>query len=193
MVLAERDSAKKENKMEEKLTHTELLKILAYDSLTGILKWKINIPGVAKIGDIAGSKNNNNGYIQIGIKRKQYLAHRLACFYYYGYMPENGIDHRDQVRHHNWILNLRETSQQCNLRNVGNSKRNTSGVKGISICSRTKKWIAQIHVNYKTKFLGYYDNFDDAVCARLAGEQCVNWEGCDSSSPAYKYVKENIL
>lgn len=32
----------------------------------------------------------------------------------------------------------------------------------------------------------------NAVCARLAGEQCLDWEGCDSNSPAYKYVKENI-
>ena len=34
---------------------------------------------------------------------------------------------------------------------------------------------------------------DDAVCARLAAEQCLNWEGCDSNSSAYQFVKKYIL
>ncbi|MCP4373526.1 MAG: hypothetical protein GY797_36295 [Deltaproteobacteria bacterium] len=47
-------------------------------------------------------------------------------------------------------------------------------------------------INGINKYLGTYNNFDNAVCARLAGEQCVNWSGCDSNSPAFKYVKGHI-
>jgi len=32
-----------------------------------------------------------------------------------------------------------------------------------------------------------------AVCARLAAEQCLDWERCDSNSPAYQYVQNNII
>ena len=83
-------------------------------------------------------------------------------------------------------------SQSCNLRNTGNFAHNTSGVKGVSWSKLTNKWEACIKINRKKKHLGMYKNFDDAVCARLAGEQCLDWEGCDSNSPAYLYVKEML-
>ena len=128
----------------------------------------------------------------IGINGREYGVHRLAWFYVYGYWPENGVDHMDRIRHHNWINNLREISQQCNMRNTDNYKTNTSGVKGVSWNEKLKKWTGQLSLNNKSKYLGCYKEFDNAVCARLAGEQCLNWEGCDSCSPAYQYVKENI-
>lgn len=179
--------------MMRKVTHKELKRLLDYDSLTGVFKWK-NLNSKAKnikIGDVAGSKNKR-GYIQIAVNGKTYYAHRLAWFYVYGYFPENRIDHKDQVKYHNWIKNLREASSQCNMRNSGNHKNNTSGVKGVGWDKKLNKWTAQITNNKKSKRLGYYNNFDDAVCARLAGEQCLNWSNCDSNSPAYQYVKENI-
>jgi len=92
------------------------------------------------------------------------------------------------IKYHNWWDNLREATQQCNQRNVGTRSDNTSGVKGVTWHKRDKQWVAQICVNKKNKSIGYYADFDDAVCARLAAEQCVDWAGCDSSSPAYQYV-----
>ena len=47
-------------------------------------------------------------------------------------------------------------------------------------------------INYKKIYLGIYKDFDEAVCVRLAVEQCVNWEGCDSNSPAYQYVQKML-
>ncbi|MDP8268225.1 MAG: hypothetical protein P9L97_05800 [Candidatus Tenebribacter davisii] len=44
----------------------------------------------------------------------------------------------------------------------------------------------------KVKSLGQYREFGNAVCARLAGEQCVDWDKSDLNSPAHKWVKENI-
>lgn len=51
------------------------------------------------------------------------------------------------------------------------------------------KFKAQIAVNGKVKCLGTYTDFDEAVCTRLAAEQCLDWSGCDSNSPAYIYVQ----
>lgn len=174
-----------------KLSQKELKRQLKYNPKTGIFTWLISNSNCIKIGDDAGTMHST-GYIHIRIARKDYKAHRLAWLYVYGYFPENDLDHKDRIKHHNWIKNLREASKQCNNRNQGTPKNNTSGVKGVSWYKSTNKWRGQIVVNKKNKNLGCYDDFDDAVCARLSAEQCLNWNECDSSSPAYKYVKENI-
>lgn len=169
----------------------ELKQLLTYDTITGIFKWKYAVSRNIHINDIAGYVGFD-GYRKIGIKGKSYLAHRLAWFYVYGYFPENEIDHINRNRDDNRIKNLREVSIKCNRRNVDNLRNNTSGVKGVYFHQEKDKWLATITNNRKQRSLGYYDNFDDAVCARLAGEQCLDWFGCDDNSPAYRYVKKVI-
>jgi len=167
-----------------------LKELLSYDHLTGIFLWKVSVNSRAQKGDVAGS--DNEGYIHIRIDNKDYFAHRLAWLYEYGYFPENFLDHKDRIRHHNWIKNLREASQQCNLRNTGNRKNNKSGVKGICFYNPNQKWQAQIKVNGKNSHLGRFTDFTEAVAHRLAAEQCLNWSTCDSSSPAYQYIQKYL-
>ena len=50
------------------------------------------------------------------------------------------------------------------------------------------EWESQIRSNNKLFPLGYYKDFLEAVCARLAGEQALGWKGCEADSPAYRYV-----
>lgn len=166
------------------ITQEELKEVLDYNRNTGEFVWR----GSRKV---AGSLYT--GYYRIQINKKRYYSHRLAWLYEYGYMPENRIDHIDRNGLNNRIDNLREVSNVCNLRNTGNYKNNNSGVKGVSICCETGRWRAQIKVYGVSKSIGRFDDFDEAVCHRLAAEQCLNWEGCDSRSPAYRYVMENIL
>ena len=177
--------------MKKLISHKELLRQLYYDHLTGLFTRRTSNNRKYKIGDIAGHKKKS-GYVIVSIHNRGYKAHRLAWFYYYGYWPEYGIDHKDLIKHHNWIDNLREATQQCNSQNTKNFKHNTSGVKGVSWYPLYNQWKACMYINKIQKHLGYYKDFDNAVCARLAGEQCVNWAGCDSNSPAYQYVKGNI-
>lgn len=172
----------------EKLTYEKLHEILHYDPDTGIFVWKKQVARHIKVGDIAGC--DAHGYIRIGIYGKLYYAQRLAWMYVHGYFPEKDIDHLDRIRHHNCINNLREASMQCNIRNTGNRTDNTSGVKGVSWNKEKNKWQARIAVDGVQKNLGYFKDFDEAVCARLSGEQCLGWSGCDSSSPAYQYVQK---
>jgi hypothetical protein len=143
------------------------------------------------IGDSAEYRSGT-GYIQIRIDKKLYYAHRLAWLYVYGYFPENNIDHIDHKGYHNWIGNLREVSTQCNARNTGNFKHNSSGVKGVTWYPWVKKWAARIKINGKIRHLGLYEDFTEAVCTRLAAEQCLNWQKCDSTSPAYQYVRKQL-
>lgn len=173
-----------------RLTQERLKELLNYDSKTGIFTRKSSGKGIRK-NSVAGSKRPD-GYVITSIKGKMCFAHRLAWLYVYGYMPEHEIDHINRITDDNRIENLREVSHQCNMRNTGNRKDNTSGVKGIVWAKHANKWHVQIKVNRKNKHLGIYTDFDEAVCVRLAAEQCVGWSGCDDKSPAYQYVKNNI-
>lgn len=173
------------------LTQEKLKEMLNYDHITGLFAWNGEPRRGVKIGGVAGSAVSS-GHIKICIGGKQYYAHRLAWLYMEGYFPEIGIDHKDMDPSNNIFSNLRLASKQCNARNTGSMKNSTSGIKGVTWDKKNGKWKAQIAVNRKTKNLGRYKDFHDAVCARLAGEQCLNWTGCDSNSPSFQYVNEMI-
>ena len=66
--------------------------------------------------------------------------------------------------------------------------RHKTNITGVFWSRKAKKWTAQISIKNKCHHLGFYVDYDNAVCARLASEQCKGKE----DSPAYKYVKENI-
>ena len=134
----------------------------------------------------------SNGYLVVRVNGKLYYSHRLIWLWFHGYFPEHGIDHINRVRSDNRLENLREVSQTCNLRNCGLSVKNTSGVKGVCWVTRYGKWKARVRVANKVKNLGHHKTFTEAVAHRLAAEQCLNWEGCDSNSSAYRYMKEFI-
>ncbi len=166
------------------ITQKELKTILSYDKATGNFRWLITPNRRINIGVIAGSLND--GRVIIIINKIKYKAHRLAWLFEYGYFPESGIDHIDRDPSNNAIKNLREVSQSCNLRNSGNSTRNSSGVKGVSWSPKEREW----RVRILEAFVGNFKAFDEAVLYRLAAEQCLNWAGCNSTSPAFLYVRE---
>ena len=172
------------------LTQSRMKELLNYDPETGVFLWKVSTNGRIKVGDVAGS--DSKGYIQIMIDYKNYKAHRLAWLYEYGYFPEHGLDHEDRDKSNNWIDNLREASQQCNLRNTGNRNDNTSGVKGVCFHKAAQKWHAQIYLDRGCYHLGLFTDFTEAVAHRLAAEQCLNWSTCDSSSPAYRHMQKYL-
>ena len=177
------------NKKRQPLTYQKLRDTLNYNPITGIFTWKISGKGINK--SIAGSKNSED-YIIITINKQRYGAHRLAWLYIYGYFPENGIDHKDRIRYHNWISNLREASPQCNMRNRKVGKNNKTGISGVYYDKSTSKWVAFIYINRICKKVGSFTSFEETVCHRLAAEQCVDWNNCLNNSSAYKYVKEKI-
>lgn len=174
----------------KKLTQSLLRKAVWYCAHTGLF-WRKHSVVKKHVGNEVGHVNAQ-GYITFSIGNKRHLAHRLAWLYTHGYMPENEIDHKNREKTDNRIVNLREVSRQCNARNIGASVLNKSGVKGVVWYDRKNKWIVSICSNGKNKHLGYYKDFTNAVAARLAGEQCLNWSGCDTSSPALLHMQEHL-
>ena len=170
------------------ITQKELWKLLLYDAKRGVFTWRVSRPPV-RAGAVAGYVNSN-GYRYVWVNGKDYNASRLAFLYIRGYFPENQVDHINRVRDDDRWCNLREVSQQCNSRNTGNPCTNTSGVKGVDWVKRAGKWRARIKGNGKSKSLGYHADFTEAVAHRLAAEQCLDWGGCDSSSPAFRHMEE---
>lgn len=175
----------------ERITQDKLKELLHYNPDTGIFTWLVSKLPNATIGGVAGHKSKD-GYIYITVDSICYCGHRLAWLYEHGYFPENGIDHKDRIKHHNWISNIREASQQCNMRNTDVRKDNTSGVVGVCWHKASRKWVAQTTINGIHKYLGCYDDFDEAVCVRYATEQCLDWHKCNTNSSASQYVKNNI-
>jgi len=160
----------------------------------GNLIWKIypGGSGLAMPGDVAGSLSGN-GYYVIGFKGKRWKRSRLIWFWHHGYEPENFLDHINQIKTDDRIENLREVTNACNMRNSGNNKGNTSGVKGVYWYKRKDMWSVELHYNKKRYFLGYHNDFVDAVFYRYATEQFLNWEGCEERSPSRQYIIDNKL
>ena len=80
-------------------------------------------------------------------------------------------DHINRNTFDNRKSNLRTATYQENARNSSIAKNNTSGVTGVTWNQRDKCWQARIGMGYKSKSLGCFSNKDDAIVARLKGEQ----------------------
>ena len=148
---------------------------LSYDSDTGFLHWikkpksRYNI----KIGDKAGS-NHSQGYTQVKIKGKVYLAHRVGWFFYFGYWPAQ-LDHINGDRRDNRIKNLREVNYSQNQQNNKGQVNKTSRFKGVSWCKNRNKWCSFIKVNKKTFNLGRYN--DETIAAIKYNEAAMKYFG----------------
>ena len=154
---------------ESQLAHSELLRILDYSPETGIFTWKIKISRNVVVGRVAGSKNKGNGYIEIKIYKKHFLGHRLAWFYVHGYWPVDLIDHKNRIRHENWIDNLREADGSFNLQNQQlPSSLNTSSSKvpGVTFRRERQKWRVVLTIDKKDTYFGHYSTQEEAeaVC-----------------------------
>jgi transposase-like protein len=127
-----------------------------------------------KTGRILKPRLNRQGYEYVGLcdginKPKLQQVHRLVLIAFEGISKNENqifVDHIDNNKTNNCLFNLRWVSQQQNTFNRLMSKRNTSGIKGVSWCKRSNKWLAQIKSKGKNIHLGYFNNIEDAKLAR---------------------------
>jgi hypothetical protein len=147
------------------LTAARLRELLLYDVATGIFTWrKRPSKGKVQIGDVAGTIRD--GYVLIGIDGADFRAHRLAWLYVHGEWPPFDVDHRDTVKHHNWIENLRLATRGENHQNQRKSRgQSTSGMLGVSWCATRRKWVAKLKVD---KRVVHYTRHETAEAAQMA-------------------------
>lgn len=173
----------------EKLTQKRIKELLDYNPETGLLTWKVNRRGSAKAGDVIKSVNGE-GYVQLTIDSKQYLAHRVIWLWNYGYFPENQVDHINRIKVDNRLCNLREVSRSCNNYNSCVSTRNRTGVKGVSVDKHGYQ--ASIMIGGRQSHIKTVHDFTEAVAHRLAAEQCLGYNSCDNQSSAFVYMQNYI-
>ncbi len=77
------------------------------------------------------------------------------------------VDHIDNNRKHNNLINLRFATHSQNQQNASISSKNTSGTKGVFWNNKNKRWMAQININGKRINLGSFINKDDAINIRV--------------------------
>jgi hypothetical protein len=154
------------------LTAEQLRELLDYDPNTGEFVWRVATTNCVKAGQRAGSVAAL-GYVHIGLVGKTFRAHRLAWLYIHGEWPAKDLDHINGDKRDNRIANLRLATRPQNCANMGPHKGNKSGVKGVSWCTRDKRWIAGIRINGKRKHLGSFSSIADAaaVYERAASER----------------------
>lgn len=171
-------------------TQEYVKKLFYYDPDSGVVYRRVASNGFKK-GSVVGYKRSNSG-VAVKLLGRTRCLHHIIWLYVYGYIPENQIDHINRDPLDNRLKNLREVSSQCNIRNQSVNSANTTGIKGVCPYKDSGQYFAYIYINYKNFHLGSFKDFDEAVCTRLAAEQCLDWAGCDSSSSAFQYVKNNI-
>lgn len=136
-----------------------LLSLLSYDMDSGELCW-IERPAWnsrKRAGDPAGTLHYN-GAVQVKVKGRLYLAHRLIWKMQTGVDPDE-IDHRNGVPSDNRWVNIREATRGQNCMNRGTRKAH----KGVF--AHRGRFQAQIRANGTLEWLGYFDTPEEACAA----------------------------
>jgi hypothetical protein len=155
--------------MVENLCHKRLTEVLLYEPETGRFYWKKS--GSGRKVDVQAGRVMQKGYRQITVDYKPYLEHRLAWFYVYKTWPRFFIDHINEVKSDNRILNLRDVDQTTNLLNQSKpQKNNNTGFRGVSFFQGNQKYRAQLMISGKQYHLGYFDTAENAYQAYLTAK-----------------------
>lgn len=94
-----------------------------------------------------------------GQRPRHILMHRTLC----EVAPDQDVDHRDGDGLNNRRSNLRPCSHELNLANVGPTRRNKLGVRGVS--QKGNRFQAKIEVRGHQFKLGSYRTIEEAAAA----------------------------
>lgn len=148
------------------LTAERLRQLLHYDPETGVFTRLVALGG--RSGPVGSRCEclSPAGYVQIGVDRRTYPAHRLAWLYMTGAWPPNEVDHINGVRADNRWTNLRQATRSQNRANSRASYANRSGYKGVCR-ARCGRWRASL----RGERLGLFDTPEEASRAYFAAAQ----------------------
>ncbi len=125
-----------------------------------------------KTGRILKPRYDGRGYFNVALTniktRYDKKIHKLVAEAFL-INPENKkcVDHIDNNKLNNKLINLRFATRRENSQNASLSSNNTSGTKGVSWRKKTMKWCAMITINGKRINLGSFLNKEDAINIRI--------------------------
>lgn len=156
-------------------TPSELRQLLRYEPETGKLFWRERGPEWFNQGSrhtpdqkmrqwnsrYAGTEalksKDAHGYLVGAIHNVKYKSHRVIWAMINDEWPSGDVDHINSDRGDNRDSNLRAASRSQNMRNRGATKSNSTGLKGVCWDASRRKWLAQIRIHGRNKYLGRYD------------------------------------
>jgi len=166
--------------------------VLEYNHETGVMTWKERPVSMFKnedfqkiwntrfAGNTVGTRHTN-GYLKVTINYKQLFVHRVAFAHYYERWPDKEIDHINNIRDDNRIVNLREVTRTENLENQSliSPRNKSSGLLGVHWSDHVNNWVAHITTNKKIYHLGVFDDKYEAQKAYLSAKEKVHagWMG----------------
>lgn len=97
---------------------------------------------------------------------RRYYAHQIVWLLFNDELPKS-IDHINGDKCDNRVENLRAATQQEQSRNLPLRRDNKTGFVGVRFrADLGNKWIAEIHLDGKQKYLGCFSDKMSAVAAR---------------------------
>lgn len=139
------------------------------DLSSGKVFWKVHNGTKCRKGMEVGSIRKD-GRCLIRIKGHQVYRYHVIWYSANGYLPEDQIDHIDRNLSNDSISNLREVNNEVNSWNKGLNINNTSGVKGVYL-NKKGKYISNISIKGRTKYLGSFDTLEEATKSRVEYER----------------------
>ncbi len=143
-------------------------RLIDYTPDTGACRWKTRVSRRVFAGDIIGCADSY-GYLVFKINRKSYKLHRVIHYMQTGEWPDQ-MDHINGKRDDNRWENLRNVTTNENMMNRKLDRRSKTGVAGVNQHRDTGRFKAYINKSKKEYFLGYFDDFFEACCARKSAE-----------------------
>lgn len=158
--------------------------LFIYDGVAGALYWRFRPENHFKtkaawgrhLSQFAGKQAGNlrsaprTTYRSVSIHGTNWLAHRIIYFMFSDGDSSLDIDHIDGNGLNNRLDNLRLVNRESNSKNSKKPRNNTSGVVGVWRLKTIGLWRAQITSNGKSRVIGQYGDWFDAVCARKSAE-----------------------
>lgn len=150
---------------------------LDYNHETGLFVWKSRHPNKLRHNGRVAGTTNSEGYTIIRVNGRAFHAHRLAWFFFYGEVPQGGLDHINRNPLDNRIANLRLATVSQNRANARARGKCLRGVKP----KKSGKFEARIKKHGKCIYLGVYDTEQDAHAAYMSAAQVLHGEfACDA-------------
>jgi hypothetical protein len=158
-------------KARDTITQSQLKDLLHYDPETGVFSNRVTRNQLAKAGTEAGFITLPQGYRCIGIKGRQYRAHRLAWLYIHGVWPAGDIDHINGITDDNRLINLRDVATAENCQNQRKTRSDsTSGLMGARRFGEGK-WQSSIKVDGRYMHLGTFTTPEEAHAAYITAKR----------------------
>jgi len=162
---------------EAKLTQADILQLIDYDPISGVVTWKQRVGSERWINGwntkFAGKPTHDFSedatfragydYHRIYINNKAYALHRIIWLYMTGKWPDRLIDHINRIKTDNRWTNLREADDYVNALNRGQQV-SKSGHRGIY--NQGTGYRVEMKLQGKSHYLGYFSDIASAIRAR---------------------------